>query len=249
MSTEQSLQHSNSANQDTQQPQQTLVPQEVHPLNKMTLEDSENPETISIVEALYALGDFISEYETDIGRTPTIKHRIILTDDKPVHRPPYRRAIRNASDMEATINRLLVTGAIRHSTSPYASPVFFVDKDHGRDRGLVADYRALNAKTVPNRMPMPHPEDVFALLHGMKIYVKLDITSMFNQIQVDKQDIEKNAITTPFGLLECPLIPFWLINAPATAVRLMREVLRGLDMKICFVYLMTSSSTPLRYPS
>lgn len=32
-------------------------------------------------------------------------------------------------------------------------------------------------------------------------------------------------------------MPFGLINAPATAVRLMKEVLRGFDGLICFVYL------------
>lgn len=59
---------------------------------------------------------------------------------------------------------------------------------------------------------------------------------MFNQIEVDERDIEKTAMATPFGLFECPLMPFGLVNAPATAVRLMKEVLRGYDGKTCFVY-------------
>lgn len=143
--------------------------------------------------------------------------------------------------MSKEINRLLTTGAIRPSKSPYASPAFFVDKDHGKGKRLVADYRALNNKTVADQTPIPHPEDVFSLLSGQRIFAKLDITSMFNQIEIDerdieKTDIEKTAIVTPEGLFECPLMPFGLVNAPATAVRLMREVLRDLDGKICYVY-------------
>lgn len=104
--------------------------------------------------------------------------------------------------MDETTKRLVETDAIRESTSPYSSPVFLVDKDHGTAKRLVADYRALNAKTVPDRTPMPHPEDVFGMLAGTKILAKLDISSTFNQIEVDERDIEKTAITTPFGLYE-----------------------------------------------
>lgn len=73
-------------------------------------------------------------------------------------------------EMEETIERLKTTGAIRESKSPHLSPVFFVDKDRGKGKRLVADYRALNAKTIPDRTPMPHPEDVFGLLAGAKLF-------------------------------------------------------------------------------
>lgn len=83
---------------------------------------------------------------------------------------------------------------------------------------------------------MPHPEVVFTLLNGMEFFAKLDITAIFNQIEIDERDIEKTANTTPFGLFECPLMPFGLVDAQATAVRLMKEVLRNLDGTSCFVY-------------
>lgn len=95
---------------------------------------------------------------------------------------------------------MLATGAFRESKSPYASPAFLVAKDNGTDLRLVADYRALNAKTVPDRTPMPHPEDVLGMLAGSKVFAKLDITSMFNQIEVEDQDIPKTAVITERGL-------------------------------------------------
>lgn len=207
-----------------------------HPIDKINLDGLDTQTCRLFEETLSQFGDVFSRDEQDIGRTSTVKHRIHLVDDKPVARPPYRPPLRMRSELEKTLEKMKESGAIRESKSPYASPVFFVDKDHGQGKRLVADYRALNAKTIPDRTPMPHPEDVFGLLAGANFFTKLDITSMFFQIEVDERDIEKTAITTPMGLFEYPLMPFGLINAPATAVRLMKEVLRGLDGKTCYVY-------------
>ena len=207
-----------------------------HPINQIQFGNLDVENKKDLEDVLIKFGDTFSRNEYDIGRTSLIKHRINLVDDKPVHKPPYRTPVRERATMDEILERNKATGAIRTSKSPYASPVFLVSKDHGKDKRLVADYRALNSKTIPDRQPMPHPEDVFLLLRNKRIFAKLDITSMFNQIEVDERDVAKTAIITPSGLFECPLMPFGLMNAPATAVRLMREVLRGLTDKICYVY-------------
>lgn len=207
-----------------------------HPIDK-TQFGNIDPRSKKLVEDLLVqFSDTFSKNDLDIGRTNTVTHRITLTDDIPIKKARYSCPPRYRDAMEQAINNLSVTGALRPSNSPYASPVFFVNKERGKSKRLVHDYRALNAKTVADSMPMPHPDDVFSLLSGTNIYAKLDITSMFNQIEVDSRDIEKTAITTHVGLFECPLMPFGLRNAPATAVRLMETVLRGLNGKLCYVY-------------
>lgn len=207
-----------------------------HPLDKIILPNLPDCELEKVKQMLVKFEDVFSKNDQDIGRTSAVKHRIILNDDKPIQLQPYRVPFRKREILQTEIQNKLETGAFRKSTSQYASPAFLVDKDKGKAHRLVADYRALNAKTIRDRTPMPHPEDVFGLLAKVKIFAKLDITAMFNQIEVDERDIAKTAITTPFGLFECPLMPFGLVNAPATAVRLMRDILCGLDGKICFVY-------------
>lgn len=177
-----------------------------------------------------------SKNPSDIGRTNTLCHKINLVDESPTFKPPYSVPVRYKDELRNTINKQLDMGTLRKSQSDYAAPVFFVKKDHGTDVRLVADYRELNKKTVPDRTPMPRPDDVVGLLAGMTTFAKFDITAMFNQIPVADEDIHKTAIITPSGLYECPVMPFGLMNAPATAVRLMREVLRGLDREICCVY-------------
>jgi hypothetical protein len=51
---------------------------------------------------------------------------------------------------------------------------------------------------------------------------------------VHLNDIQKTAITTPFGLFEFPFMSFGLRNAAQTFQRFMDDILRGLDF--CFPY-------------
>lgn len=207
-----------------------------HPVDKVAFGELNQNDRKEFEALLTDFGDTFSKHKLDLGRTSTVKHRIHLTDDKPVHKPFFRLSKCHKVEMERHIEAGLESGALRPSTSQYASAAFFVPKDGGQDLRMVIDYRPLNQKTIPDRQPMPHPEDVFSMLAGMEVFAKLDITAMFNQIEVDERDIHKTAMITPMGLFECPLMPFGLINAPATAVRLMREVLRGIDGVTCYVY-------------
>lgn len=97
------------------------------------------------------------------------------------------------------------------------------------------DYRALNARTIPNRYPVPHIEDFAHLLRGMSVFSKLDLVRAYNQIRVAEEDIANIAITTPFGLFEFTYMTFGLRNAAQTFQRYMVEVLRNLNF--CYVYI------------
>jgi len=113
---------------------------------------------------------------------------------------------------------------------------FFAGKDGRQPRRPVADHRQLNAETIPDRTPMPHPEKVSTMLAGSRTFAESDITVMLNQVGVDDRDIRKTAITAPFDLYECLLVPFGLRNGLATGMRLMKEVFRDLNGQIHFVY-------------
>jgi len=97
------------------------------------------------------------------------------------------------------------------------------------------DYRALNARTIPERYPVPHIEDNAHRLSGCTICFKIDRVRAYQQIRVHPDDIQKTAITTPFGLFEFPFMSFGLRNAAQTFQRFMDEILKDLDF--CFVYL------------
>eukprot|EP00961_Rhodomonas_salina_P192198 2593502-Rhodomonas_salina.1 len=92
---------------------------------------------------------------------------------------------------------MIKAGMIQPSNSPYGAPVLFTPKKDGGLR-LCIDYRALNAQTVKDCFPIPHAEDLFDTLRGLKVFSKLDLFSGFWHIRVDPDSIHKTAFRTPF---------------------------------------------------
>lgn len=85
-----------------------------------------------------------------IGLPPPRKHDHLITlkeGSNPVTSNPYKCPYIQNNEIEKIVKEMLESGIIRHSSSPFASPVLLVKKkDHSRR--LSVDYRALNTLTV-----------------------------------------------------------------------------------------------------
>lgn len=105
-----------------------------------------------------------------------------------------------------------------------------------KDGGLrvCGDYRRLNAITKPDRYPLPRIQEFTYQLQNKKIFTKLDLKTAYYSIPM-KEDAEKTAIITPFGLFEFTCMPFGLRNASQTFQRFMHETLQGIEGCFCFV--------------
>jgi hypothetical protein len=129
-----------------------------------------------------------------------------------------------------------VSGIIRRSYSPWASPVVIVGKKEG-DKRLCIDYRKLNAATKVDAYPLSRIDDLLDSLGGSQWFTTLDLASGYWQVAMHPEDVERTAFIIPNGLYEFLVMPFGLNNAPGTFQRLMNWVLRDFIGIFVVVYL------------
>jgi hypothetical protein len=180
---------------------------------------------------------FPEELPAELPPKRNIDHRIrLIPDSSPPWRPIYRMSPIELEAMRKELDKLLANGSIEPSVSPYGAPVLFIKKKDG-DLRMCIDYRALNNITVKNHFPIPLIDDLTDLLHGAKIFTKIDLRSGYNQVRIHDDDVEKTAFRTRYGHFQYRVMPFGLTNAPATFQALVQDVLRPLLDKCVIVYI------------
>ncbi len=120
--------------------------------------------------------DVFSEKEaTRFPQSHPWDHKIDL---KPTFQPKsfkiYPLSQEEEKLVQTFLNESLSKGYIRHSESPMASPLFFVNKKDGK-KCPCQDYCYLNEHTIKNAYPLPLISDLMDKLKGKKYFSKFNI--------------------------------------------------------------------------
>jgi hypothetical protein len=171
------------------------------------------------------------------GKTTKLKHQIDIKEGtRPLNAPPYRCAPNRRKIIEENINEMLKEKIISPSNSPWASPVVLAPKKDGSFRFCI-DYRKLNAVTIRDAYPIPRVDDTLDALEEAQFISTVDLRSGYWQVEMDPKSQAMTAFISHKGLFEFNVMPYGLMNAPATFQRLMDIVLAGLKWQCCLVYI------------
>ena len=152
----------------------------------------------------------------------------------------YKRARRvpfsDKEKIEAELERLLEAGIIeRVEHSDWASPVVVVHKPDSTIR-LCGDYKStVNRSLLVDRHPLPHPEEIFAMLAGGQQFSTLDLSNAYLQLTLDKQSSVYTTINTHKGLYRYKRLPFGIAASPAIFQRTMDNILKDIPGTICYI--------------
>ncbi|XP_026453525.1 uncharacterized protein LOC113354395 [Papaver somniferum] len=164
------------------------------------------------------LESFVDVFAEPTGLPPSrsLDHKIPLkTGSNPTSQRPYKCPYIHKSVVESLVSEMLSNGVIQNSHSPFAAHILLVKKKDGTLRFCV-DYCKLNDITVKDKFPIPLIEELLDELNGVVVFSKIDLRSGYYQIRMYAPDIYKTSFRTHYGHYEFRVMPFGLINAPAT---------------------------------
>lgn len=154
-----------------------------------------------VEEILMEENHVFSRSKNDIGQIDQLKLKLDLYDQTPV-RQRYRSIPKPLyEEVKNYLNDLLTNDWIKKSYSSYWSPMVCVIKKDGSLR-LCVDYRQLNQKIIPDKMPIPRIQDILDGL-GMKSWFStLDMAKDYHQGFMHEDSRHLTAFSTPWALFD-----------------------------------------------
>ena len=113
------------------------------------------PDQAGQIEQL--LHEFSDVSGAQLGCTKVTEHTVYVGNTPPIRQHPYRVPLAMKDAVRQEIDKMLKLGAIKPSSSPWASPVVLVEKKDGSIRFCI-DYRKINQVAKFDAYPMPRVE-------------------------------------------------------------------------------------------
>ncbi|XP_071797127.1 uncharacterized protein [Asterias amurensis] len=172
---------------------------------------------------------------TDLpGKTTLGHHTITLHKNEPIRSKPYPLPHALRDTIKEEVSTMLKMGVVEPSNAPFASPIVLVKKPDGSNRFCV-DFRKLNQVTVFDAEPIPDQEELFTKLATDNYFTKIDLSKGYWQVPIDEFTKPLTSFITPDGLFQFTVMPFGLVNAPATFSRIMRKLLQGMNCVVNYI--------------
>jgi hypothetical protein len=139
-------------------------------------------------------------------------------------------------DIDREMDKLLASGVVCESQSPYSAPNVLVQKKCGGWR-YCTDFRRLNKVMEKVNFPLPNIQDQLRRLKNPKVMTTMDLLKRYFEIEVNKG--QKKYFGFPDGKrhIEYNRTPMGAKNYGATMATLIELVFRGLPAEFILSYL------------
>ena len=171
----------------------------------------------------------------ELGCSTTEPYHIVLNKQTVIRSKPYRVSPHLEPIFKSILQRLLHSGVISETTSPYASPAFLVPKKKLGDYRLVTDFRLINKLISVDPYPLPLVDDIFMKLGSATVYTVLDLNSAFNQISLHPDSRQYMAFVTPYGCYHYNRVPFGVNYGAQALNRALHKILQPL-LGVCVIH-------------
>jgi len=164
-----------------------------------------------LIQSILVASEYANVFPDEVPRLPPSRD-VDFTIDLipgvgPVSMAPYRMAPAELVELKKQIEDLLEKKFIRPSASPWGALVLLVKKKDGSSR-LCVDYKHLNKLAIKNKYPMPIINDLLDQLKGARVFSKIDLRSVYHQILVKSEDVQKTTFKSRYGHYEYVVMPF-----------------------------------------
>lgn len=182
----------------------------------------------SLHDLLWECKEAFSSQPGELGRVKGFEHSIDTSSASPVFKRPYRLAQSLSPVVDDIVEKMLASGVITPTQSPWSSPFLLVDKPD-KSKRFVIDFRALNEVTVKDKYPLPLIDELLDRLVNSRLFSTLDLTSGYWQVPLHEDSKCKTAFQACGNQYQFEVLPFGLTNAPSYFQRMMNEIMKDLD--------------------
>jgi exodeoxyribonuclease III len=185
-----------------------------------------------------------------------IEAEIITTDNRPCKCRSRKLSVVQQAFLQAKTNVMLKMKQLEHSSSdwchglvlvPYEERMNKFMKEHGDEAmekmflpehelevatffRLCIDLRMLNAKTIPDRFPIPRIDDLLeSIPRNCGRYSLSDVMDAFFKCKLKQEHRYKTAFKTHDRHLQFSVLPMGYINSPGIFCRLIARTFEGMD--------------------
>ncbi|KAG0755447.1 hypothetical protein G6F33_011500 [Rhizopus arrhizus] len=188
-------------------------------------------------KVLYQYFDCFGLDYKDLKQTDLLQLHIDTGGHRPIMKRPNRYMSHAELDMFKTeVETMVSNGQLIPATHApnkegvtnggWAFPALYVKKKTG-ERRLCVQFQELNAVTVKDSWPLPSIADLLESFSGSSIFSTMDLLKGFNQIKVAEDSIQKLTMATPWGCFSFKVMPFGIVNGPATFSRAIYLAMQG----------------------